>query len=90
MISLVRSYLVKEYPDIPVGSIVAIVAGALYLLSPIDLVPDTTPGVGYLDDAGVVAICLALVKSALDEYKEWRKVNGRSLNLDPVINVEPA
>lgn len=88
MISLVRSYIIKEYPDIPIGSIVAVVAGILYIVSPVDLIPDVTPGAGYLDDAGVVAICLALIGSDLDEYKEWRKANGKVANPAP-INVTP-
>lgn len=77
MVSLVRSYASGEYPDIPVGSIIAIVSALLYFLSPIDIIPDSLPGIGYLDDAAVVMACLALVQSDIDEYKAWRARNGR-------------
>lgn len=72
LVSMVRSYASKEYPDIPLGAAVAIVSALIYFLSPIDLIPDGIPGVGYVDDAAVVLACLNLVQSDVDEYKAWR------------------
>lgn len=60
MVSLVDSYVKKEYMDIPVGTIVSIVAALIYLLSPIDLIPDVIPVIGYLDDAAVIMLVLGL------------------------------
>lgn len=72
MISLVRSYIKKEYTEIPIGTIIAILSALIYFVSPIDLIPDVIPIAGHIDDAAVVAACIALVKSDLDEYKKWR------------------
>ena len=72
MISLVRSYTKKEYTEIPIGTIIAIISALLYFISPVDLIPDVIPVAGHLDDAAVVGACLALVKSDLDDYKKWR------------------
>ena len=55
MASLVRSYVKKEYRDIPIGSIIAIVSALIYFVSPLDIVPDSIPVIGYFDDAAVVA-----------------------------------
>jgi uncharacterized membrane protein YkvA (DUF1232 family) len=33
--------------------------------------PDVLVGVGYLDDATVVAFCLKLVQRELERYQEW-------------------
>lgn len=50
-----------------------LIAGALlYFLSPIDFIPDSIPGIGYVDDAAVVLACLKLVQSDVDEYREWQ------------------
>ena len=77
LIALVRSYVKKEYTDVPIGTIIAIVAALLYFLSPVDLIPDIAPaGVGYLDDAAVVSIAYKLVHSDVDEYRKWRKARA--------------
>lgn len=72
LISLVRSYIKKDYTKIPIGSVAAIIGALTYVLAPIDLIPDFVPGIGYADDIAVVGACLQLVKSDLDDYKLWR------------------
>lgn len=78
MISLVRSYSKKEYTDIPIGTILAIIGALIYFLSPIDVISDAIPVVGYLDDATVILTCLKLVKDDMKEYEEWRENNKES------------
>lgn len=73
MISLVRSYIKKEYTRVPVKTIIAIVGALLYVFMPIDSIPDSIPLIGYIDDAAVVNICLVLISSDLDDYRKWRK-----------------
>lgn len=81
MASLIRSFVKKEYKDIPIGSIIAITSALLYFLSPIDLVPDSIPFLGYIDDAAVISVCCKLVGSDVEEYVKWRKDNGIELDL---------
>lgn len=74
MVSLVDSYIKKEYSDIPVGTIISIVAALIYLLSPIDLIPDFVPVVGYLDDAAIVFFVLNFgVDKDLEKYRKWNE-----------------
>ena len=78
MVSLVRSYVKKEYTEIPLGSILGIISAIIYIVSPIDLIPDPVPGVGYLDDAAVLLLCLkAGAKDDIDEYQKWREENNK-------------
>jgi len=45
-----------------------IIAGALlYVISPLDAIPDLTPFVGYADDATVVALTLTAVAESVTE-----------------------
>jgi uncharacterized membrane protein YkvA (DUF1232 family) len=47
-------------PSVPVLTRAVPVLAALYLVSPIDLIPDLLLGLGQLDDLGVVALALEL------------------------------
>ncbi len=53
----------------------ATIIGALgYFISPIDAIPDITPGVGYLDDLGVLSASFAAVAAHIkDEHVEKAK-----------------
>ena len=73
LFSIIQDYVKGEYRTIPFWSIAAIVAALLYVLSPVDLIPDVIPGIGYVDDGLVVAACLAMVEQDLHTYKEWKK-----------------
>ena len=80
MISLVRSYIRKEYTEIPLGSIVGIISALIYILSPVDLIPDPIPGVGYLDDATILLMCFkAGAKDDIKDYQVWRDKNNKNI-----------
>lgn len=72
MISLIRSYITKEYQEVSPKVIAAAVSGLLYLLKRKDLIPDNIPILGQLDDLAVLAIALSVVKPELDAYTQWR------------------
>ena len=57
---------------------------AVYLFSPIDIIPDFIPGFGQLDDLGVILLALGLIirlspKPAVEEH-------SRALGIDPTIS----
>ncbi|MGL4573165.1 MAG: YkvA family protein [Burkholderiaceae bacterium] len=63
----------------PVSAKLMVVGAALYLLSPIDVIPDVLVGIGWVDDLAVVSGLLALAYKFLpaDLHAELRaKVNG--------------
>lgn len=72
LVSLVKAYIEKRYLEIPIGSIIAIVAVLIYFLNPFDLIPDFIPGIGILDDVAVIAIAYKFVHDDVQEYKVWR------------------
>lgn len=77
MVSLVRSYIKKEYTDIPIGTIISIVSTLIYIVSPIDLIPDPIPGVGYIDDIILFGWIFKSIHSDVEEYRKWRTDNNK-------------
>jgi len=73
LFAIIKDYYNGDYRQVPFWTIAAIVTALLYVLSPIDAIPDFIPVVGYLDDAAVVTVCLKMIKQDLFNYKEWRK-----------------
>lgn len=82
MIAMLRSYFKKEYKDVPLGTLIALISALLYWLAPADVIPDVLPVVGYVDDATVIAACLKLINDDLKEYKTWREKNKKNDKID--------
>lgn len=45
-----------------------IVLGMLYIISPVDAIPDLVPVLGWLDDIGVLGILVASLMRELEDY----------------------
>lgn len=72
---------VLTHPDAPTKAKVAVVLAFAYLVSPVDLIPDFVPILGWLDDAGVLAILLSVAYKLLpaELYNTLReRVNGET------------
>ncbi len=72
LVSLVRSYIKKEYTEIPLGMIISIVSTFIYIVSPLDLIPDAIPIIGHVDDLFLLGFVLKLIRSDIIDYKKWR------------------
>jgi len=77
MLGLLRDYGRGEYRDVPWRIIAALVAAILYFASPIDIIPDFIPFIGYIDDALVVTFAVDLAREDLEKYRLWRQRNSK-------------
>lgn len=79
-------YYVAQSPNCP-SKIKAGIIGALgYLISPIDLIPDIMPGIGYADDAAAIATAVALAQIYItDEIKAQAKAKLADLLGEDVL-----
>jgi len=73
--NLLKDYRAGRYRDVPKW-VIAVIAGVLlYLINPIELIPDVIPVIGYLDDIALVAVALKLTRNELQKYREWKRSN---------------
>ena len=71
LLAMVKDYLAGAYKKVPYWVIGKVVFVFLYVLNPLDLVPDVLPFVGQLDDAAMLGLCLVLVEKELNRYAKW-------------------
>lgn len=64
----------KKYP-VPKKTVFVITFALLYLISPIDIVPDIIPLIGFVDDVAVLAFAYSLIKDDLENYRAWKMSN---------------
>jgi uncharacterized membrane protein YkvA (DUF1232 family) len=71
MIRLIRAYHQREYRDSSSQSLLIIIAALIYFVSPDDVIPDSVPVFGHIDDALVVRLALKSVAADLDAFMAW-------------------
>ena len=71
--ALIKDYWKGEYRDVSLGSIAVFVLAIVYVLSPIDILPDFIPFLGRIDDTFILLFCIYLLEKDLHKYQNWKK-----------------
>jgi uncharacterized membrane protein YkvA (DUF1232 family) len=74
-IRLTRAWARRDYPGVARSTIVLVVGGLLYFLSPIDAIIDAIPVLGFVDDALVLGWVVRQVRSDLEAFRDWERRN---------------
>ena len=71
MLRLIRAYYRREYRNVPLQNLAMIVGAVIYILNPFDLIPDWIAGLGFADDAVVLAFAVRQTRQTLDDFMTW-------------------
>ncbi|WP_455256871.1 YkvA family protein [Peptoniphilus asaccharolyticus] len=71
ILNLSKDFLSGRYKGVSKESMIMIIAALIYLVNPMDIVPDMLLGIGFLDDISVFTYLIAKIKSEIDKYDEW-------------------
>lgn len=55
-----------------------VAGGLLYLIMPLDFLPDYIPLIGLVDDLAVLTVVFNSIKDELEDYRQWRLENSKS------------
>lgn len=80
-LALAKDYSSGVYTDIPKSAIIAIMAGLLYFISPLDIIPDFILGLGFLDDAFILGMVYKKVAKELERYQEWKDQQKKIIHI---------
>ena len=73
MVSLLRNYVNKTYRSISESAIQYVTSALIYFLSNDDLILDSVPELGFIDDVAVIQYCLRKVEKEMVLYKRWKE-----------------
>jgi uncharacterized membrane protein YkvA (DUF1232 family) len=67
------AYLRGDYRDVRLRSVLAVIVGVAYFVSPVDLIPDVFVVLGFTDDAIVVSLMFNVVRQELAGFRAWEQ-----------------
>ena len=71
VIAMLKDVVGKKYTDLPYATIASLLGALMYLFKKRDLIPDSIPVAGQLDDLAIMALALKLSKGDIEKYKKW-------------------
>ncbi|WP_157433489.1 YkvA family protein [Adhaeribacter aquaticus] len=75
-IRLVRAYIDGSYRDVSTKSVVIGIATLLYVVLPIDIIPDFIPVLGFADDISLMAWFIKAFQEELSKFQDWEHLQG--------------
>lgn len=83
MIDLIHDAVFGKYKGWSKKNVILALGALIYLISPIDLVPDFIIGLGFGDDLAVIAWAFAKLSLELKRYVAWRRDQGNPVQDTP-------
>lgn len=71
LLRLIKAWWKKEYTAVPWKTIIYSVTAILYLINPLDIIPDFIPIIGFVDDITIIAFVINALKKDIIKFKEW-------------------
>ncbi|MCQ2380229.1 MAG: DUF1232 domain-containing protein [Victivallaceae bacterium] len=76
---MLKDYFSGDYKQIPWKFLAALVGAFIYLILPMDLVPDILPFVGFTDDVAIFGYVFSTFMDEIEKYCEWKKNNSEEM-----------
>ena len=80
LVRLVKAYAKGDYRDVSTKNVILTVASLLYFVSPLDLIPDAIPFIGFLDDITIIGYVLSMLGEELTKFEAFENDRKRSFN----------
>lgn len=72
LLGYVRDVLGGRYKDYSAGKLLLAIAALIYVFSPVDVLPDVVPVLGWIDDATVLGWATKQLMNELSKYRRHR------------------
>lgn len=72
---LLKAYATGEYRQIDLGNVLKVVAAFIYFISPLDIIPDIIPMIGFTDDVALLIFIVKSIGDELEKFEIWKTLN---------------
>ena len=72
---MVRAHVTGAYRAFSPVSLLMFVFALVYFITPIDVLPDFIPALGFTDDLTVVLLILKRFSADVEKYRTWEQTN---------------
>jgi uncharacterized membrane protein YkvA (DUF1232 family) len=69
---LLKAYSSGEYRQIELTNLLKIIAGFIYFISPIDIIPDVLPFIGLTDDVALLIFIIKNISEEINRFETWK------------------
>lgn len=74
MANLLKDWVKGDYHELSKSSGIMIIIAFLYLINPLDLIPDFL-FIGFIDDIAVIGFVYKKLIDEIDRYKDWKNIS---------------
>lgn len=71
LVKMLRAHFKGEYNAFSTSTVLMLVFGLVYFITPIDLIPDFIPGLGLTDDISIVYMIFKSVADDIANFRYW-------------------
>lgn len=71
VLRMIKAYASGEYRQLPWRTLVSLMGALLYLVSPIDIIPDFLGALGLIDDIWLLTKVFALAGKDIEDFLAW-------------------
>ena len=73
LLEMLRAHLKGTYKSFSGNTILLFVFGLVYFLTPVDLIPDFLPALGFVDDLSLLYWVFKNVNKDIEDYLDWKE-----------------
>ena len=75
MANMIKCYVTREYTEVSPKVVASVLGALVYLVKGKDLIPDSIPVVGLVDDVAVIALAMKLNEPELNAFTAWQETH---------------
>lgn len=73
-VQMMRDWATGKYRNMPIGSVIMIVASLVYFCSKKKKFPKFILGLGHIDDLAIISFTFRQIQNDVDKYIVWRNI----------------